>query len=177
MENPRFFVQKNLNKIAFIDREHMRLVGLEKQGDHYNFLFVAPYGSQCAKIAKLTNDNFFRYSSNLHVIFVDYSQTLEIHLSKNGAPRVNRIIEKEVPLLSYPLECLALGEKFEGWNIRVGDLTGNLEKIFLEDGNVIMILNGYNGNKQYITNPKLPFYIIHQDTELLLDKLIQIKQK
>jgi hypothetical protein len=155
----------NLNRIALVNGEHMRLIGYEKvEGGQNSFLFSSPVGSNQRKVAQLADDHYYRYADYLYIPFIAPTRKINRHLALNGAPIVQKpvIIKSEnIPHKEY---LKLLSEKYSGKLIQIttedGLVVGVLDGIREDDNEDMgLYLNGSNGKSYVVYEPILPFYI------------------
>lgn len=155
----------NLNRIALINGEHMRLIGYHKvEGGQNSFLFSLPDGSKQKEIAQVSDDHYYRYADYLYIPFITPTRKINRHLALNGAPIVQKPIIIKSENVSHNEYLILLSEKYSGTLIQVstedGIVVGVLEGIKEDENeNMALYLNGINGKTYVVYEPILPFYI------------------
>lgn len=161
----------NLNRIALINGEHMRLIGYEKvEGGQNSYLFSSPEGSKQREIVRLSEDNYYRYADYLYIPFITPTRKINRHLALNGAPIVSKPIIIKSENISHNDYLLALSNKYKDSLIKIttedGASVGVLEEIKEDDnGEMALYMNGINGKSYIVYEPILPFYIAKYDMD------------
>jgi hypothetical protein len=166
------FVGKNIDRIAEINGEQMRLVGVEKYGDSFNYLFLPTKQTRSSKIAKLQNDDYFRYSGSLYIPFLPFSNKhKEQFYAENGSPKAKKIVLIESPFdYGHNEYLLKLGEKYQNKFIQINNKTGKLITIAPnENDEMTLILQTIDGQLHYCYEPILPFYLFEENRVKMSD--------
>ena len=151
----------NLNRVATIKNEHMRLVGYEKSKDSEFYLFRPADNSDFLKTVRFTDDPYCRYPAVQYVPFVTNSQVNRF-LAYNGAPVVKApVVIKDLSGLSEREKEIAIYEKCVGRNIQVytvdGFENGKLNAMSVsESGMLKLFMENVKREEVIVKDPILP---------------------
>lgn len=157
-------LQENFNKIAIIENQRMRFIGVEKHENNFNLLFLPPAGSKFLRQATIYDDNYFRLPDYQHVHFIDVNKHFENYMKENEAPAAKQalFIENTSPVLNYKDTIRFLFEKYKEEIIAIEDITGKLYALKEKDDSLTLTLHGIDGKFYNFEDPEPVFYVIEE---------------
>lgn len=173
MLRPMKIVIDNLNRIAKINDEYMRLVGYEKSSEKNGgfFLFANAINSKARRLVTHYEDGFTRYPVYSYIPFITEASKINRFLAFNGAPIVHSPVIKQEKIFDIESERYTfINEKYKGKLIgintdegyKVGNFNGFILNQKEDEGSYISLL-GIDGIVYKVKDITTPFYLEKYD--------------
>lgn len=150
-------LQENFNKIAVIEDQRMRFIGVEKHDDKFNLLFLPPIGSKFFRQATLNEDHYYRLPDYKHIHFIDVNEHFENYMTENEAPAAKQalFIENTAPVLGYKEKMYLLFDKYKNDVISFENITGKLYELKENKNKLYLVVHGIDGKLYEFEDPDL----------------------